>query len=138
MSIVYGTWNEDGSATCYARLMARDGTGVSVAGQGKSLKQADISAITFAVYRGVGGVWPTTMVNSGTVDIASCVFDTLKTSADDSAWTFSTGFNFRHDLDPVNFPEGNQTYTVEYKIVTTGGTVGWALFRGVATVISTP
>ena len=122
-------WYEDGSATVYGRLTAADATGISVVGQGKCLKQADLSSITFKTFDEAD---PDTIVNSGTVTIASSIFDTLQTSTDDPAWPFDLGFNFRHTLAPANFPTGDKTYVVEYKITTTGGSVGWAVFRGQA------
>lgn len=131
---VNAVWREDGSATCYARIMARDGTGQSVDGQGKALTQADLSAITFKTFSDEN---PNTPINSGTVVIATSIFDTLQTTTDDPVWKFSKGFNFRHDLGPENFPEGDTTYTVEYKFVTSGGTVGFAVFRGPATGVFT-
>lgn len=126
-------WNEDGSATVYGRITARDATGTSVPGQGKCLKQADLSSITFRAYDEED---PDTTVNSGTVTVSSSIFDTLQTTADDPAWPFTRGFNFRHDLTPANFPTGDRTYVVEYKFTTTGGTVGWARYRGVATRVN--
>lgn len=130
MSIeVTAEWFEDGSATVYGRLMARDGTGTRIDGQGRCLKKADIASITFKVFDLSA---PDTVVNSGTVSIGTCVFDTLQTNTDDSIWKFSQGFNFRHDLGPENFPTGGRVYTVEYKITTTGGAVGWAVYKGPA------
>lgn len=123
-------WQEDGSATVYARLMARDATGTAIVGQGKCLKQADLSSITYSVYD--DEETGTSAVASGTVTIASSIFDTLKLTADDPVWTFTRGFNFRHDLGPECFPTGDHVYMVEYRITTAGGAVGWARFRGKA------
>jgi hypothetical protein len=131
---VVAQWREDGSATVYGRLMARDGTGQAIDGQGKCLTQADVDEITFKVFDEENTATP---INTGTVDVATSVFDNLQTTLDDPVWKFSKGFNFRHDLGPTNFPEGDRTITVEYKIVTSGGTVGYAIFRGsVAKVLS--
>lgn len=130
MSTVSTVWNEDGSATVYGRLMSRDATGTAISGQGKCLKQADITSITFATYD--DEETGTVVINSGTVTITSSIFDTLQLTADDPAWTFTRGFNFRHDLGPENFPIGDHVYVVEYKITTNSGMVGWARFRGKA------
>lgn len=122
-------WREDGSASVYARVVARDGTGSSVAGEGKALKQADLSSVTFRTYEESD---PGTAINTGTVTISSSIFDTLQTSTDDPVWTGDYGFNFRHDLAPANFPDGGKVYVVEYKFTTTGGAVAFAVFRGQA------
>lgn len=128
------TWSEDGSATVYGRLTARDGTGEAIVGQGRCLKHSDVASITFKTYDVED---PDTIVNSGTVDVPGAVFDALQTSDDDPAWPYAKGFNFRHDLAPANFPVGGKTYVVEYKITTNGGTVGWARYRGIAVGVHT-
>ena len=130
MSSITAQWNEDGSATVYGRLMARDATGQSIIGQGKCLTQADLASITYAVFDETEP--GTEIVTSGTVTISSSIFDTLQTSDNDPVWSFNRGFNFRHDLGPECFPRGDRTYVVEYKITTTGGTVGWARYKGLA------
>ena len=127
-------WREDGSAVVYGRIVSHDGTGESIVGEGKGLKQADLSSITFTTYEDGD---PTTSINSGTVTISAAVYDTLQTSSDDPVWTFDRGFNFRHVLTPANFPTGGKTYVVEYKFTTTGGTVGWAIYRGEAKGVHT-
>jgi len=127
-------WRENGSATVYGLLVSRDGSGATVDGQGRYLKRADISSITYAVWDDDN---LTTAVATGIVTISSSVFDTPQTNSDDPIWKYSHGFNFRHDLGPSNFPTGDHTYTVEYKITGAGGTISWARFRGVAAEVLT-
>ena len=129
--VVQARWREDCSATVYGRLMARDGSGTAIVGQGKCLKRADISSIMFKVYEETSS-GTDDLINSGTVNLTTSVFDTLQTSDNDPVWTSKQGFNFRHDLGPENFPLGDRIYTVEYTITTISGYVGKAVYRGPA------
>lgn len=124
---------EDGSATIYGRLMARDGTGSSVIGEGKYVKQSDLSSITYKVFDVEAG----TEIATGTVTISTSVFDTPQTSTEDPVWQASRGFNFRHDLAHTCFPTGGKVYRVEYLFITTGGTRGFAVFEGPAEAVMT-
>lgn len=133
-AVISAVWQEDGSATVYGRLMSRDGSGEAIAGEGKCLTKIDISSITFSVFDSSA---PTPAVNTGIVDKNASVFDTLQTTLDDPAWKFRKGFNFRHDLGPENFPVGGKVYVVEYRIVTSGGAVGWAVYKGSANSVFT-
>jgi hypothetical protein len=125
------TWQEDGTGTCLARLAAADGTGTAtgVDGEGKWLKQADFSTITCKVFnRTQGYATPDTAIATPTVTIASTVYDTPQTSKE--LWTNDdTGWNFRIDLGPTNFPDGNQIYDAEFKATLTGGTVFFFSFE---------
>ena len=131
-NVIEASWNEDASATVYGRITARDGTGTVMAGEGKCLKQADLASITYKVFDEAG-----LEIAADTVTISTSIFNTLQTTLDDPAWMFTKGFNFRHDLPPTSFPTGDQTYIVEYKFTTTGGTVGFAIYKGRATSVYT-
>ncbi len=127
-NIINGYADEDGGATLYGRVTARDGTGTSVTGEGKCLKQADLSTITFAVYDLSDSTH--TAVATGSLPITDVIFDTLKTVSDDPAWRGdSTGFNFRYDAPATWFPNGNRQYQVEVKFTTTGGVAAWGKWR---------
>jgi len=125
-------WQEDGTATVLARVCARDATGAAtgVPGEGKWVKQADLSAITCAVYD-LSSATPAVAIATPTVTISSAILDTPATSSE--LWTEdTTGYNFIHDLASTNFPTGRNRYLVEYLFTTTGG-AKWALqLEGVA------
>ena len=124
-----GIVREDGSATILGRLVARDGTGAAtgVNGEGNFLKVADISTITCAIFD-LDSSTPETSISAPDVTVATDVLDTPVTT--NVLWTKdTTGYNFLHDLASTSFPIGGRNYVVEYKITTTGGTVGWG--RGV-------
>lgn len=131
--VIDAKWWEDGSATVYGRLMSRDGTGASIIGEGKYLKQADLSSITYKVFETDSG----SEVTTGTVTIADAIFDAPQTSTDDPVWQSVKGFNFRHSLAYTCFPTGGKTYRVEYLFITTGGARGFAVFEGPAEAVLT-
>jgi hypothetical protein len=113
--------NEDGTATLLGRVTARDGTGTSVTGEGKCLKQADLSSITAKVFDLHDG----TTTYTATLTISSVVFDSLQVDAIWNLAADSNGYNFLADLPTTAFPTGGRTYRAEAKFTTTGGTVGW-------------
>lgn len=125
-------WQEDGAATAVARLTARAGTGTAtgVSGEGKWLKQADISTITCGVYD-LDSATPGTAVATPSVVVATAIQDSPVT--DGAIWPLdATGWNFYHDLADTNFPTANHRYRVIYTVTLTGGTVFWGDFEGVA------
>lgn len=131
-------WREDGSATVLARMTARDATGnwTAVAGEGNWLKQADLSAITCAVFDLDHSTAPLTPVATPTVTISSAVQDTPVT--DQKIWDLDEiGYNFVFDLAHTVFSTGGHRYRAEFLFVTTGGTRGWAVFEGAAEEVKT-
>jgi hypothetical protein len=129
-------WWEDGSATLYARLAARDGTGALQSSGLRLLKQADFGSpgeLSISVFD-LSGDSPTAAIVGPTVlTVSSVVFDTLQTDWEADA----TGYNWRYDLGPTAFPVGGRIYRVELKITTSGGSVGWLKFEGVAESVHT-
>lgn len=136
-SVFQAIWREDGSCTALARVTARDATGAAtgISGEGKWVKQADLSTITCKVFDR-NGTTPDTAIATPTVTIASAVYDTPVT--DGLIWDVDlTGYNFLHDLAYTNFPEGNRKYVVEYIFTTTGGAKWSLVFEGVSRAIIT-
>ena len=130
-------WREDGSCTTLARMTARDATGewTGVAGEGNWLKQADLSAITCAIFD-LDSATPSTALSTPTVTIATAIQDTPVTNG--KIWAEdSIGYNFLHDLAATAFPTGGRNYRVEYKFTTTGSAVSWAVFEGPASEVRT-
>ena len=122
-------WSEDATATCLGRLTARNGTGAATgrAGEGKFLKQADISAITCKVFD-LDSATPDTAVATPAVTISSAILDAPDTT--DVIWTVdSWGYNFIHDIANTVFTEGNRRYRVEYTVTLSAG-LGSAVFHG--------
>lgn len=125
-------WFEDGAATVVARLCDRDATGAAtgVDGEGKWVKEADISTITCGVYD-LDSATPGTAIATPTVTVATAIEDTPVTNG--QIWAVDdTGWNFYHDLDGTNFPTANHKYRVIYTVTMTGGKVWWFDFVGVA------
>lgn len=123
-------WNEDGSASCLGRATAHDATGAAtgITGEGKFIKQADLSTIICEVFDMTN---VRTSVATPTVTISSVILDTPVT--DEVIWTRgSTGYNFHHDLAETNFPIGGHVYLVEYYFATTGGTKWPVRYQGEA------
>lgn len=129
--IIEVVWNEDATNTVIGRITARDGTGTAtgVAGEGKWLKQADISTITCKV---IDEETETTIITP-TVTISSAVIDTPVTAT--TIWTADgtdnvTGYNFMFDIPPTGFPTGGKIVRAEFKVTTTGSAVHWLRYRG--------
>lgn len=82
---------------------------------GAYLQQSDVSSIAWACYReGASG-----QVASGTLVVASVIFDTLQT---DAKWSLdATGYNFKHDVAHTVCTRGNSVYRFEYEFVYAGG-----------------
>jgi hypothetical protein len=123
-------WWEDGSATLYARITARDGTGTLQSDGTRLLKQADLSALSVKVFDTSSEAVET---YTATLTISSVVFDTLQTDWDED----STGYNFRAELPTTAFPTGGRNYQAEVKITTSGGGVGWVKYAGPAEAVHT-
>lgn len=128
---------EDGSATALARVTARDATGAAtgISGEGKWIKQADLSSITCAIYD-LSSSTPDTATSTPTVTISSAIIDTPVT--DGVIWDVdSTGYNFLFDFAATAFPTGNHRYRIEFKFTTTGSAVLWLVYEGVALAVRT-
>ena len=103
---------EDSGATCMARVVGQAGTAVT---------QASLTSIAYKVFD-LDGATPDTATATGTLTVATAVYDTLQTS--DSRWTVdTTGWNF---LDTVaaasaNLPTGDHRYRVEYVFTPASG-----------------
>lgn len=97
-------------------------TDVWVAGRveghdGTDIQQADINAITYKVY----DVETRTQTGTGNVVVASSVFDTLQTSANDPRWSGdAAGFNFAHVVPGASFPVSGKQYEVQYSFDPSG------------------
>ncbi len=108
-TIIRGTIYEDFAATLLARVTGNAGTNIT---------QASLTSITYAVYD--RSVNPVTAVNTGTLTIASVVYDTLQTT--DDRWDVdTTGYNFAYTFPGTLFPSGNREYRVEVKFTPTSG-----------------
>lgn len=97
---------EGSGASFMARVLGNAGTNIT---------QASISSITCNVYNAI----TLASVATPSVVVASSVFDTLQT---DSRWdTDTTGYNFRHDLPPTAFPDGDIPLVIEYLFTPASG-----------------
>lgn len=84
---------------------------------GADWTQAQVSSITYKVWNTTD---PVTPVASGSVTVASSVFDTLQL---DGRWPLDEeGYNFRHTLAATVLTESG-TYRVEYKVTLASGSV---------------
>ena len=129
MKIFAVNWNEDGSATCLARVMARNGSGDTVTGEGNWVEQVDVSSITCKVFDESNN--DTEITPAPTVVVATSIVDVPVTSG--AIWTEdAVGYNFLHDLDYTCFPTGGVSYRVEYYFTLAGGARFGVGFRGVA------
>lgn len=126
------TWQEDGSATCLARVTARDATGAAtgVHGEGNWIKQADLSTITCKIFDRSGST-PDTALSTPTVTISTAIQDTPVTSP--VIWTLGEpGWNFLFDVAATAFPTGGHKYLIEFTFTTTGNTKWIVAFEGIA------
>ena len=107
--VIVATIWEDTSGTVFARIRNN---------AGDYLTQADLSGIVCKVYEG------STLTGTPTVTIATSVFDTLQTEADDVRWGLidgsATGFNFRFTIPASCFPDPGQ-YLAEFRFTPTAG-----------------
>lgn len=105
------SWNEDGSATCLARLTARNATGAAITGEGYWIKQADVTSITCKVFDDSAA--QVEITPAPTVTVSSAIIDTPVT--DGVIWTAdSVGYNFLFDIAGTYFPTGGHIYRVEF------------------------
>ncbi len=97
---------EDGTCTLLARVYGASGTAIT---------QATCSSIAYTITDTTNS----TVVDSGSLTIASVVYDTLQT---DAIWTRdSTGYNFKWTPAYTSFPTPSVTYAAEALVVTTSG-----------------
>lgn len=108
--------------------------------QGALITQASLSTITYAIYD-LKALAPPTLILSGSVPIASSVFDALQQNA--AIWPVdSTGYNFSFTLPQTSFPNAGpaQRYAAEFKFTDVAGlkwTAGCKV-TDVITVLSAP
>lgn len=135
--VIAVTWIEDATNTVYGRITARDGSGAAtgVQGEGKWIKQADLSSITCKVFDRNGST-PDTAITTPSITISDVIDDTPDTSQE-IAPRDATGVNFVCELGPTNFPTGGHIYRVEFKFTTTGGDVHWAIYEGMCQSVVT-
>lgn len=129
------SWQEDGSATCLARITADDGTGAEtgVPGEGNWVKQADLSTITCGIYDLLSST-PGTAISTPTVTISTAIQDTPVTSQ--ALWSEDRiGWNFKHKLASTSFPAGGRKYLVEYIFTTTGSAKWTVQYVGIASPV---
>lgn len=108
---------EDGSASLMSRVIGSNG---------EAVQQADITGISMTVWD-LSTETPTEVTGLTDPVVADTIFDTLQT---DSRWTKdSTGYNFRHDLPPAAFPNGDRKYRVEYLFDPASGTDFFVVFE---------
>lgn len=82
---------------------------------GDAIQQADVSSIAYAVRDTAD---PSTVVASGSLTVASVVYDTLQTGG----WTVDgTGYNFAATLAGSCFPSGDKIYRVEVAFTMVSG-----------------
>ena len=82
---------------------------------GDAIQQADVASIA---YRVADVTAPSTVVASGSLTVASVVYDTLQTTD----WTAdATGYNFKASLAGTCFPSGEKAYRVEFAFTMTSG-----------------
>jgi hypothetical protein len=104
---------EDGGATVLARVLGNSGAAIT---------QASLTGISYKVFD-LQSATPDTAIATGTVTVATSVFDTLQT---DAIWSAdSTGYNFKHALAATCFPNGDRTYRVEYLFDPASGENFW-------------
>lgn len=97
--VTQAAW-EDASLKVMARIRDIDNALIT---------QASVATIA---YRSVED-GTTEIVASTSLTVASVVFDTLQTTADDASWTLdATGYNFMVILPPATFPNGGTTIYV--------------------------
>jgi len=108
---------EDGGATPLARVTGADGAAIT---------QASLTSISYKVFD-LNSTTPSTAVATGTVTIATSVFDTLQT---DAIWSEDTsGYNFKHTIASTVFTTGGHAYRVEYLFTPASGQPFWVVFE---------
>jgi hypothetical protein len=128
---------EDGAATCLARVTADDASGsaTGISGEGKWIRQADLSSISCAVFDESSST-PDTAIATPSIVVSSVIIDTPVT--DGVLWDVDPiGYNFKCVMAAASFPTGSHIYRIEFKFTTTGSAVFWVVFRGSAKPVRT-
>jgi hypothetical protein len=88
--------------------------------------QAGISAISYTVHNG------STQTASGTIAVASAVFDALQgVNYADARWNAdAVGYNFRFEFPASAFPSAGKDYQVEVKVTPVSGEQFHVIFAG--------
>lgn len=104
-------WNEKAWESTPLTMLAR------IQNAGANITQAGIASISYAVKNAAG-----TATSSGTLTVASVVYDTLQTGA---RWTKdNTGYNFLGTLPAACFPAAGLHYA-ELKFTDASGNIFW-------------
>ena len=83
---------------------------------GDIVTRSGISSLSVKVFNTRTGV----ETYSATITVASALYNSLVTS--DDAWEKDAiGYNFKHTIPGTAFPDGGQTYQVEYLFTPTSG-----------------
>lgn len=138
MSINKAEWHEDGGCTLLARVCARDATGAAtgVRGEGRWLKQADLSSISYSVFDRSSSTPETATSGPTSLTISTVIQDTPVTNGE--IWDVDeVGYNFVADMAGTLFPTGGHQYSVEVTFTTTGGTTWTEEWKGPALARST-
>lgn len=104
------TW-EDVPITVFDLVKGVSGSNVTI---------ASLSSLTMKAFN------PDTLEQIGattTLTIATTIFDTVQTSANDPRYTGTNGYNFRATFPGTFFPTGNQIVMVEVYFTDTSGNV---------------
>lgn len=124
-TVLYGKTMEDQPWTGLWRVCALNGTGSTIAEEGKLILQADVSTIT-AKCIGLGtnqaATSGTEITPAPTYTVAGTISDTLLTLG----WPISkdsSGYNLRMDFGATYFPTGNEWTEIDVTITLTGGSV---------------
>ena len=132
-------WQEDGSATCWARVTAFDATGSATPylGEGNYIKQADIDSVTCKVFDMSDPVSPRTPILEPIVTLSTAILDTPDTTGliaidEDKR---PVPHNFRFNMPATSFPTGDHKYLVEFYFTTTGGTKWTIPYDGIASPV---
>lgn len=88
--------------------------------------QATVASLTYTVHNG------STQTASGTIAIATSIFDALQGAAgSDARWTVdATGYNFRFEFPATCFPAPGKDYKVEVKTTPVSGEPFHDLWQG--------
>jgi hypothetical protein len=105
---------EDSSYVAAARI-----TGAA----GVNATQASLTSIAWTITETTGVVTPPT---TGTLTIASVIFDTIQTSGWDGPLP---GYNFRATFAPANWPTPGLTYVLEVIFTFTDGFIAHAVWE---------
>ena len=82
------------------------------------ITQALTSTVTYKVFDNPTATTPSA---TGSLVVATVIFDTLQTGTVWTTFADSTGYNFRAIMARSLFPDGNKRYTVEITVTLTSG-----------------